>query len=224
MTEDDVYNGFFIPKGRYSWRTSLFRCWLICTFQMRRWLRMYGAIFVLSFSTSRLQLFGRAILHDPVVYPEPDIFKPERFINSDGTLNEDPVMTSLFGFGKRICPGRHLADATLFIAIASLLSVFNFKKGNGTDGGPDMYLFTGGAIRCGYRVSLMAWGIRRADFPFLVVRALSPAPSSQGTEWQRKLSSPISGLRELPMSFGYLVFHFFTKAVLCQCDMRTSSL
>ena len=97
--------------------------------------------------------FFRAILHDPVLYPEPDAFKPERFINPNGSLREDPVLTSAFGFGKRICPGRHLADATLFIAIASLLSVFDIKKGgNGTGGGPDAYPFTGGGIRCGYRV------------------------------------------------------------------------
>jgi cytochrome P450 len=100
--------------------------------------------------------FCRAIFHDPATYPEPDAFKPERFINPDGTLRDDPVLTSLFGYGKRICPGRHLADATLFIAIASLLSVFNITKGNGADGGePDAYPFTGNALKCGHRVSLV---------------------------------------------------------------------
>jgi hypothetical protein len=32
-TEDDVYEGFFIPKGLYSQHTNLFRCWLICIFR-----------------------------------------------------------------------------------------------------------------------------------------------------------------------------------------------
>jgi cytochrome P450 len=109
---------------------------------------------------SRLQPFCRAVLHDPVMYPEPDSFKPERFINPDGSLRDDPVVTSLFGSGKRICPGRHLADATIFIVIASLLSVFNIKKGDGTEGGPDMYPFTGSGIRYGYRISLK---VRKAD-------------------------------------------------------------
>jgi cytochrome P450 len=100
--------------------------------------------------------FYRAILHDPDMYPEPDTFKPERFINPNGSLREDPVVTSIFGFGKRICPGRHLVDDMLFIAIASLLSVFDIKKGaNGTDGGPDMYPFTGTGLRCGHCVSLV---------------------------------------------------------------------
>ena len=29
-TKDDVYRGFFIPKGWFSQRTNMFRCWLIC--------------------------------------------------------------------------------------------------------------------------------------------------------------------------------------------------
>lgn len=81
------------------------------------------------------------------MYPEPDAFKPERFIDSNGSLREDLVLTSLFGIGRRVCPGRHLADSTLFIVIASLLSVFDIKKSKDTDGGPDMYTFTGGAVR-----------------------------------------------------------------------------
>ena len=91
------------------------------------------------------------------MYPDPDSFKPERFINSDGSLRDDPVLTTLFGFGKRICPGRHLADATIFIVIASLLSVFNIKKGNNTNGTPEDYPFTGSGVRYGYRVSSMTW-------------------------------------------------------------------
>ena len=90
--------------------------------------------------------FVRAVLHDPVMYPEPESFKPERFIDSDGSLRDDPVLTTLFGFGRRICPGRHLADATIFIVIASLLSVFNIKKGNDTNGRPDDYPFTGSGV------------------------------------------------------------------------------
>ena len=62
------------------------------------------------------------------MYPERDFFKPERCINLGGSVRDDPVVTTLFGFGKRICPGRHLADATVFIVIASLLSVFNIKR------------------------------------------------------------------------------------------------
>ncbi|KAI1794923.1 cytochrome P450 [Ganoderma leucocontextum] len=66
-----------------------------------------------------------AILHDPEAYPEPDRFLPDRFLK-DGKLNPDvrDPGTVAFGFGRRICPGRHFAEAALFINIACVLHVF----------------------------------------------------------------------------------------------------
>jgi len=53
---------------------------------------------------------------------------------------------SVFGFGKRICPGRHFADAMLFMSVASLLSVFNIERGkNGGDKLSD-YTYTGAIV------------------------------------------------------------------------------
>ncbi|EMD36556.1 hypothetical protein CERSUDRAFT_115591 [Gelatoporia subvermispora B] len=69
-----------------------------------------------------------AILHDPEDYPEPELFKPERFLK-DGKLDPDvrDPSTIAFGFGRRICPGRHLSDASVFINVASILHVFDMK-------------------------------------------------------------------------------------------------
>jgi Cytochrome P450 len=89
----------------------------------------------------------RAILHDPSVYPEPDVFRPERFLNPDGSLRDDPILVSTFGYGRRICPGRHFVDATLFITVASLFSVFDISKGQGR---PFSYSYTGTIIRYDY--------------------------------------------------------------------------
>jgi cytochrome P450 len=89
----------------------------------------------------------RAILHDPAVYPEPDAFKPERFLNADGSLCDDPVCVTGFGYGKRACPGRHFADTTLFIVAMSVLSVFKIEKSKGASGRIEAYPYRGGAIR-----------------------------------------------------------------------------
>jgi cytochrome P450 len=70
----------------------------------------------------------RAILHDPEIYPDPEEFKPERFLNEDGSVRDDPTLSLVFGVGKRICPGRHFADAIIFIVTSSVLSVFNVMK------------------------------------------------------------------------------------------------
>ncbi|KAI9441772.1 cytochrome P450 [Lactarius indigo] len=66
-----------------------------------------------------------SILHNPDLFPDPEKFRPERFLNEDGTFRDDPTITLAFGAGKRICPGRHLVDATLFLVAASVLSDVN---------------------------------------------------------------------------------------------------
>jgi cytochrome P450 len=76
----------------------------------------------------------RAILHDPEIYPDPEEFKPERFLNEDGSIQDDPTLALVYGIGKRICPGRHFVDATLFIVIASVLSAFNVTKAKDESG------------------------------------------------------------------------------------------
>ncbi|KAI0056400.1 cytochrome P450 [Artomyces pyxidatus] len=98
--QDDVYNGYFIPKGTLVLANS--------------W----------------------AMLHDPNIYPDPETFQPERFLTEDGQCKDDPALSALFGFGKRICPGRHLVDSNLFIFVASVLSVFTVghaKDAQGND-------------------------------------------------------------------------------------------
>ncbi|KAH9889914.1 cytochrome P450 [Cubamyces lactineus] len=78
-----------------------------------------------------------AVLHDPDIYPEPDRFYPERFIR-DGKLDPDVLdpASLVFGFGRRICPGRHFADAMLFIIAASVLHVFDIGPPRDNDGNP----------------------------------------------------------------------------------------
>ncbi|ESK89264.1 cytochrome p450 [Moniliophthora roreri MCA 2997] len=74
-----------------------------------------------------------AILHDESLYPEPFAFKPERYLkklNDVVQINEtvkDPTFAA-FGFGRRICPGRHMAYSSVWIAIASILKTFDISK------------------------------------------------------------------------------------------------
>ncbi|MBE3044778.1 cytochrome P450 [Candidatus Bathyarchaeota archaeon] len=60
-------------------------------------------------------------LHDPEAYPRPEVFDPERFM----APRNEPDPSVSFGFGRRVCPGRYLADSNLFINIArvSYLSI-----------------------------------------------------------------------------------------------------
>ena len=96
-------------------------------------------------------------MHNPDIYPEPNTFNPERFIR-DGKLRDDILdpVSIVFGFGRRYvpspldvvfsmnsqgrihskCPGRHFADAMLYIIVASLLHVFDVRPPLDEDGSP----------------------------------------------------------------------------------------
>ncbi|PYH43881.1 cytochrome P450 [Aspergillus saccharolyticus JOP 1030-1] len=63
-----------------------------------------------------------AFTHDPTIYPEPEVVRPERFLGPQP--QRDPHFL-VFGFGRRVCPGRTLADANVFLTVAQALTVFN---------------------------------------------------------------------------------------------------
>ncbi|XP_043491409.1 methyl farnesoate epoxidase-like [Polistes fuscatus] len=56
---------------------------------------------------------------------DPNVFRPERFINENGEYCDDPwIMT--FGLGRRRCPGEILAKNILFLVTACMLQKFYF--------------------------------------------------------------------------------------------------
>ena len=69
----------------------------------------------------------REMLHDENVYEHPDRFEPARFL-SDGTKPPAPdPARAVFGFGRRICPGRFFADDSLYLTIACVLHTFEIS-------------------------------------------------------------------------------------------------
>ncbi|KAF5360986.1 hypothetical protein D9756_005147 [Leucocoprinus leucothites] len=101
-SEEDVYMGYYIPKG--------------CT------------VFANAY----------AMLYDDEIFPEPQEFKPERFIK-DGRIRDDlpdPEYVATFGFGRRVCPGAHIARSTIHLAAASLLHLFDIAPALDNDGNP----------------------------------------------------------------------------------------
>ncbi|CCM05003.1 uncharacterized protein FIBRA_07202 [Fibroporia radiculosa] len=58
---------------------------------------------------------------------DPKSFIPERFLKSAAKTTVDPS-TYMFGFAKRVCPGKALAENSVFILISGILSMFNIEK------------------------------------------------------------------------------------------------
>ncbi|KIJ63264.1 hypothetical protein HYDPIDRAFT_92786 [Hydnomerulius pinastri MD-312] len=75
-----------------------------------------------------------AISRDESRYPNASEFIPERFLTADGTLTDDDPLQFTFGFGRRVCPGRHTADASLWTAIATMLATLDFSHAKDAEG------------------------------------------------------------------------------------------
>ncbi|KAH7335701.1 cytochrome P450 [Rhizoctonia solani] len=69
-----------------------------------------------------------AMSRDDTHYPDPEVFNPNRY------LSPNVPLVPGFGWGRRKCPGTHLADDSAFVSIASMLSVYNFFKKKDVDG------------------------------------------------------------------------------------------
>ncbi|KAF8181347.1 cytochrome P450 [Mycena galopus ATCC 62051] len=81
-----------------------------------------------------------ALNRDPSVYgPDAEDFNPSRHLNEFGQLvaavadTKDESHLS-YGFGRRICVGRHVANESMFIQIACILWSFSVGPGNNGQG------------------------------------------------------------------------------------------
>ncbi|TKW51450.1 O-methylsterigmatocystin oxidoreductase [Colletotrichum tanaceti] len=68
------------------------------------------------------------LTHDPAVYKDPMDFRPERHMEGQDREPEFDPRRLVFGFGRRICPGKILAENSLFLNIAQSLAVFDIAK------------------------------------------------------------------------------------------------
>ncbi|KAI3007919.1 hypothetical protein CBS147346_2860 [Aspergillus niger] len=107
LNKDDWVNGYFLPKG-----TTVF-----------------------------LNVWG--LHHDENIFPNPDQFDPSRFegrhkLAFDYAASPDYMQRDhyIYGAGRRLCPGIHLSERSMFLGAAKLLWAFNFEPARDENGNP----------------------------------------------------------------------------------------
>ena len=68
------------------------------------------------------------MLHNDESYPDPMAFNPDRFSEASTEKGINKLPLCAFGFGRRICPGRWMALDSIWLAIASILCVYDIQK------------------------------------------------------------------------------------------------
>lgn len=70
-----------------------------------------------------------AMSRDSSIYPDPEAFRPERFEEmGPDTLKAADPKKYIFGFGRRICSGRTIADLNFWIGAANIMATMDIKK------------------------------------------------------------------------------------------------
>ncbi|XP_015783165.1 cytochrome P450 2J2-like [Tetranychus urticae] len=74
-----------------------------------------------------------SVHHDPNLWDNPELFKPERFLNEDKSKAIKPPYLVSFSGGKRVCPGESFAYLQLFLYLVSILQPFEISAETGKD-------------------------------------------------------------------------------------------
>ncbi|PMD34424.1 cytochrome P450 [Hyaloscypha variabilis F] len=87
-----------------------------------------------------------AMSRDEATYREPERFCPERYLEKGEGGWGEPVLQAPFGFGRRVCPGKYLAQASVWIALVTLIvtvDISNLVGGDGEEIKPEVEFSSG---------------------------------------------------------------------------------
>ncbi|CAI2168126.1 10841_t:CDS:2 [Funneliformis geosporum] len=135
-SEDDDYNGYFIPKG-----TPILLNLFAINHNERRFIapdRFRPSRFLSNSSTGSVKT--KSILLPQFEYDPSAIDKKRKSLfgilknNSPSLTNNTMPMHMSFGAGRRYCIGQHLAQKQLFLVLARILWAFEIKPDVNKDG------------------------------------------------------------------------------------------
>ncbi|KAL8111144.1 cytochrome P450 78A5-like [Apium graveolens] len=94
-----------------------------------------GEHFIPAGTTAMVNMW--AITHSDEIWSNPEVFRPERFLEEDVAIMGTDLRLAPFGAGRRVCPGKAMGLATVQLWLAQLLQNFNWFNA-GDDHGVDL--------------------------------------------------------------------------------------
>ncbi|VDI18315.1 Hypothetical predicted protein, partial [Mytilus galloprovincialis] len=73
-------------------------------------------------------LYG--MFHDPVLYPDPESFKPERWLQGEMDRTLKSLSNLVWGHGARMCIGRRFAEQEIHIMLTKIVQNFKLEYDN----------------------------------------------------------------------------------------------
>ncbi|KAH7131541.1 cytochrome P450 [Dactylonectria estremocensis] len=167
VMKDDVYQGYTIPKGA----SVINNVW--------------------------------AIHMDPERHSNPRVFNPDRYKDDHTTLYQSAVGDTIkrdnfvFGAGRRLCQGIHIAERSLFLGISRLAWGFDFSPAKYSQGNPvqyDIEDLIGG-------ISIMP-----AEYPVMITprsEAKSTAMRQEAADCEKVLDPETKQWKEVPEGMAF---------------------
>ncbi|KAG5618038.1 hypothetical protein H5410_017862 [Solanum commersonii] len=151
-----------------------------------------------------------AMGRDPLLWGDPEEYRPERFLNSDIDVKGQNFELIPFGAGRRGCPGMTFAIIINELALARIVHKFNLALSKEED--LDMTECNGLGVR--RKLPLLAWFFRASNTQ---KRLLPPSPTKLPIigNLHQLGSLPHRSLHQLSNNYGPLMLlHFGSKPVL----------
>ncbi|XP_007227997.3 cytochrome P450 [Astyanax mexicanus] len=68
-----------------------------------------------------------AVSYDEKIFPEPQVFSPQRWLRGEKQIGQHPFGSVPFGFGIRACLGRRLAELEMYLLLSRLIKHYEVR-------------------------------------------------------------------------------------------------
>ncbi|XP_035690057.1 probable cytochrome P450 49a1 [Branchiostoma floridae] len=112
LDRDIVLSGYVVPAKE-------------CIEYLLLYIYIYMCIYISSYLQTTILMAHDVISSLPEYYPEPEVYRPERWLRDDESSSVQPFTLLPFGYGPRMCIGRRFAEQELHLGLIRIVQNFH---------------------------------------------------------------------------------------------------